>query len=85
MSVTGLLDQVVGDVRRAMLVLLGLIVPQFGILYWIGAGAAGLLLIVEQSLVKPTDLTKANLAFFTINGIISVMLGTLGIADILRH
>ncbi|HEX4056661.1 MAG TPA: 4-hydroxybenzoate octaprenyltransferase [Tepidisphaeraceae bacterium] len=67
-----------------MLIVLGRIVPQFGILYDIGAALAILLLIVEQSLVKPNDLSKVNLSFFTINGAISVLLATLGILDLIR-
>jgi 4-hydroxybenzoate polyprenyltransferase len=71
-------------ISAGMIVLLGFAVAQFGWLYAIGAGAAVLLLIVEQSLVRPSDLSKANLAFFTINGIISVLLGTLGIIDLIK-
>ena len=41
---------------------------------------AVVLLVVEHSLVKPTDLSKVGLAFFTINGVISLVLGALGIA-----
>jgi 4-hydroxybenzoate polyprenyltransferase len=67
-----------------MLVVLGRIVPEFGLFYAIGAGIAILLLVVEQSLVRPNDLSKVNVSFFTINGIISVLLGTLGIIDLLR-
>ena len=66
----------------AMLLLLGHIVTQFGALYQIGTALAIILLIVEHTLVKPTDLSKVGLAFFTINGIISVILGTMGILDI---
>jgi 4-hydroxybenzoate polyprenyltransferase len=66
----------------AMIVLLGLVSPELGWLYLLGAALAILLLIVEHLLVKPTDLSKLNLAFFTLNGIISVMLATLGIIDI---
>ena len=69
-------------VAAIMLVVLGMIVPQFGMLYWIGAGVAVTLLIVEQSLVKPTDLSKVNVSFFTINGIISILVGTLGVIDV---
>ena len=39
-------------------------------------------MIVEHSLVRPHDLSKVGLAFFTINGIISVIIGVLGIIDI---
>ena len=43
------------------------------------------LLIVEQSLVRENDLSKAGLAFFTVNGVISVLLGTLGIIDVVHR
>ncbi len=67
-----------------MLIVLGHIVPQFGAFYFLGAGLAISLLIIEQSLVRSDDLSKVDLSFFTINGIISVLLGTLGIVDLLR-
>jgi 4-hydroxybenzoate polyprenyltransferase len=66
----------------AMLVALGFSSPYLGTLYWIGVGAVMLLLIVEHSVVKPSDLSKVGLAFFTINGVISLLLGTLGIVDV---
>jgi 4-hydroxybenzoate polyprenyltransferase len=71
-------------VAAGMLIVLGFVVPQFGLLYFLGAGAAIVLLIVEQSLVKPNDLSKVNLSFFTINGVISLLVGTLGIIDLMR-
>lgn len=67
----------------AMLVWLGLVEPQLGVLYWIGVAIAAALLTVEQSLVRANDLSKVNLAFFTMNGVISLVLGTLGIVDVL--
>jgi 4-hydroxybenzoate polyprenyltransferase len=65
-----------------MLVMLGQSVPSFGLLYWAGVAIAVVLLVVEHALVKPTDLSKVGLAFFTINGVISLVLGALGIADV---
>lgn len=65
-----------------LILLLGLIVPVFGGLYFTGAAIACLLLIAEHALVRPHDLSKLNLAFFTLNGIISVLLAGLGIADL---
>jgi len=41
--------------------------------YWLGLIIVAGLLIYEHSLVKPTDLSKVNLAFFTMNGYISVI------------
>jgi 4-hydroxybenzoate polyprenyltransferase len=66
----------------AMLAVLGLSVPSFGPLYWTGVAAAVGLLVVEHALVKPTDLSKVGLAFFTVNGVISLLLGTLGVLDV---
>jgi 4-hydroxybenzoate polyprenyltransferase len=66
----------------AMLVLLGRSSPSLGALYFSGVGAAILLLVIEHSLVRPDDLSKLNLAFFTVNGVISLLLATLGIVDI---
>jgi 4-hydroxybenzoate polyprenyltransferase len=39
-----------------------------------GVVIVGLLLIYEHSLVKPNDLSKLNAAFFTTNGLISMLL-----------
>lgn len=48
----------------------------FGTWYWIGAGIFAGLLIYQHTLVKPNDLSKVNLAFFTTNGIASVAFAT---------
>jgi 4-hydroxybenzoate polyprenyltransferase len=34
-------------------------------------------MIYQHSMVKPHDLSRVNLAFFTVNGVISVVFGTL--------
>ncbi len=52
-----------------------------GPLYFAGIAAAALLLIYEQSLVKPTDLSRVNLAFFTLNGFVSLGLFAFTLAD----
>jgi 4-hydroxybenzoate polyprenyltransferase len=41
--------------------------------YWIGAGFYAFLLFYQHTLVKPNDLSSVNLAFFTTNGIASVV------------
>jgi len=43
-----------------------------GTLYFIGVGIAGLLLVYEQSLVRPDDLSRIDTAFFTMNGFVSI-------------
>lgn len=54
-----------------------------GLLYWLGTVLATGLLIVEQSLVSPRNISRINLAFMTINGIVGVAYGTLAIIDLL--
>lgn len=66
----------------ALLVMLGVSSPLLGVLYFTGVAIAAALLIVEHSLVRPDDLSKVGLAFFTINGVISLLVGLLGIWDV---
>ncbi|MGI4855136.1 MAG: UbiA-like polyprenyltransferase [Janthinobacterium lividum] len=44
-----------------------------GLVAYIGLAVVALLLLYEHSLVKPTDLSRMNAAFFTLNGIIAVV------------
>jgi 4-hydroxybenzoate polyprenyltransferase len=67
----------------ALLVALGLVSAQLGALYFVGVACAGLLLAVEHAIVKPHDLSKVGMAFFTINGVVSLLVGTLGVIDVL--
>ncbi len=70
----------------ALMVLIGITgAPMLGTLFYCGVGIAMLLMAVEHSLVSEHDLSKVGMAFFTVNGIISVVIGTLGIIDVLRH
>jgi 4-hydroxybenzoate polyprenyltransferase len=45
-----------------------------GAAYWVGLGVAALLLAYEHSLVRPHDLRRLNAAFFTVNGVIALVL-----------
>ena len=54
----------------------------FGIWYWIGATIFCGLLIYQHLLVKPNDLSKVNMAFFTTNGIASVVFAIFVILDL---
>lgn len=57
-----------------------------GPVYYAGVAAAGLLLAYEQSLVKPDDLSRVNMAFFTLNGFVSIGVFAFALADFLiRH
>ena len=55
---------------------------EFGWLFWIGYGVFLTLLIYQHTLVKPNDLSKVNLAFFTTNGVASVVFAVFVIADL---
>jgi 4-hydroxybenzoate polyprenyltransferase len=54
-----------------------------GWIYWAAVAATALLLAAEQSVVSPNDLSRVNLAFFTINGCVSLLLGAATILDLL--
>jgi 4-hydroxybenzoate polyprenyltransferase len=44
-----------------------------GWLYWLGVAAVALLLLYEHSLIRPGDLRRLNAAFFTVNGVMSMV------------
>lgn len=44
-----------------------------GVVYYAGVFVIGAVLVYEQSLVRPTDLSRVNLAFFNLNGVISLV------------
>ncbi len=68
-----------------MLLLLIALLPAFALGKFALAGifAVALLLIYEHSLVKSDDLSKLNAAFFTMNGVVSVVFAAFVAADIL--
>ncbi len=56
--------------------------PAFGWMNWVATTVFIALLVYQHTLVKPNDLSKVNLAFFTTNGIASLVFGMLFILDI---
>ena len=54
----------------------------FGLWYWIGTTIFTGLLFYQHTLVKPNDLSKVNIAFFTTNGIASVIFSTFVLIDL---
>ena len=58
------------------------IYARFGLWYWMGSGVFILLLFYQHYLVKPNDLSKINLAFFTTNGIASVIFAVFVFLDL---
>ncbi len=65
----------------ACLVAAGLGLP-VGALYWIGVAAVAVLLGYEHSLVRPNDLRRLDAAFFTMNGVISVVFAVFVVLDV---
>jgi len=68
-----------------MLLLLIAMIPAFALGKFAIAGllAVVLLLLYEHSLVKPNDLSRLNAAFFTMNGVISVVFAAFLAADLI--
>ena len=52
-----------------------------GVWYYVGLAVTGLLLTYEHRLVSPRDLSRVNAAFFTTNGVISLLLLGAVVAD----
>jgi 4-hydroxybenzoate polyprenyltransferase len=55
--------------------------PAFSGLSWLAAGIFLVLLAYQHTLVKADDLSKINLAFFTTNGLASLVFGILVVVD----
>ncbi len=68
-----------------MFLLLLAMIPAFalGKVAIAGLAAVCLLLLYEHSLVKASDLSRLNAAFFTMNGVISVVFALFVAADLL--
>lgn len=64
----------------AILVAVGILCGLHAV-YFLGVAVVGALIAYEQSIVSPTDLSRVNLAFFTLNGWVSVSLFAFVILD----
>jgi 4-hydroxybenzoate polyprenyltransferase len=60
-----------------------LIMARLGLVFAGGIVLVSILLIYEHAIVKPHDLSRVNMAFFNINGTVSLLLMALTIADIM--
>ena len=54
-----------------------------GALYWLGVAAVAVLLMYEHSLVSAVDRRRLDMAFFTMNGVISVTFFAFVLAEVL--
>jgi 4-hydroxybenzoate polyprenyltransferase len=71
--------------HAAAVVLLGLACWVFGAeaLAWVGVLVAAAVLFYEQSLVRPDDLSRVNVAFFTLNGFLAIGFFAFVLLDVL--
>lgn len=67
------LSAVCHAVTTALLIGLGAVVG-LGLSYYLGVAVAAALLAYEHAIVHPQDLSRLNLAFFNVNGVISLTL-----------
>ena len=67
----------------ALLLILAGIIGDFKTIYWIGLGIFSILLFYQHTIVKCNDLQRVNVAFFTLNGIASVVFAVFAITDLL--
>ena len=65
------------------LVMAGL-AAHLGAPYFIGVAAIAGILAWEHSIVKPTDLSRLDMAFFSLNGYVSMAFLLATLADVLR-
>jgi len=70
-------------ISAAALIGVAIISSQLGLLFMIAAGLTCALLILEHALVWGGRTKQLHMAFFTVNGVISMLLGCAGIADLL--
>lgn len=75
------LSAIFHSIMTAFLISL-IFIGNLGLFYIIGVVLIAGLLFYEHSLIKPDDLTKVNVAFFNVNGIISIGLMVMTIIDI---
>ncbi len=54
-----------------------------GVFYWLGVVATAVLLAYEHSIVRPGDLRRLDAAFFTLNGVISIVFFAFVALDVL--
>lgn len=77
-----IVSRLVHALMVVLLVMVG-VAAHLGVIYGVAVLLAAVLIAYEQSLVKPDDLSNLNVAFFTLNGYISVGLFLLTLLDVL--
>jgi 4-hydroxybenzoate polyprenyltransferase len=70
-------------ITLACLVVISVLTPELGFLFLIGVIIITVLFIVEYRLVSPTNLTNVNIASYSINQLVSIVLLVSGLLDAL--
>ncbi len=71
-------------VTLGMFVLFGLL-THAEVFWWLGLAVVAAAFCYEHSLVRPTDLSRLNRAFFTVNGFVGIALFCFALADLLAR
>jgi 4-hydroxybenzoate polyprenyltransferase len=58
-----------------LLAVAGLLSPDLGVVYQVSVAIAAGVLIYENSIVSADDLSRVDVAFFTLNGLVSLVVG----------
>jgi 4-hydroxybenzoate polyprenyltransferase len=61
-----------------------MVLARLGSTFLLGLAVAAVMLVYQHAIVRPTDLSRVNAAFFTANGVVSVALFVFGALDIYR-
>jgi 4-hydroxybenzoate polyprenyltransferase len=78
-----LLLSLVLHIITVMLLSIAGVKGDFKAIYWIGLAIFSLLLFYQHTIVKYNDLRRVNMAFFTLNGIASILFALFAITDLL--
>lgn len=76
-----LIARVFHTITLLCLVVVGILVPQFGVIYYLGVIIIAGLFVAEYKMVSPTNLTNVNIASYSINQIVSIVLLVFGLLD----
>lgn len=74
----------ISHICAVLALVLGGISVGSGPLFFVGVAFGATLLAYEQNLVKPNDLSRVNMAFFTLNGFVSLGVFAFALLDQLR-
>jgi 4-hydroxybenzoate polyprenyltransferase len=63
------------------LVIIGILAPELGVIYFVGVLLITGLFIMEYRIISPTNLTNVNIASYSINQLVSIVLLVSGVID----